>query len=247
MQLNALSSFEDLLGAIDVLCIPASKDMLDDIHRNVLSLLIPTETLPPASELNIQNNSIVLFYGQWKGRRVKILLSYSGEQMTESSAYAVSKRLSIRARTENAERIGFMLNHISDPQIIVSAFTGWTAGQYDLGMYKNNPEENSKKSFDTVYSFLFDQLKSAAEDGITIGLVQHEVMNLVNTPASHKSPAALGEWANASAQRHNYTSTILNKEQLFQMGMHALLAVNRGSEHPAGCIVTHYKHPDASK
>ena len=32
-----------------------------------------------------------------------------------------------------------------------------------------------------------------------------------------------------------------------QMGMHALLAVNRGSEHPARCIITHYTHPDAKR
>jgi leucyl aminopeptidase len=50
-----------------------------------------------------------------------------------------------------------------------------------------------------------------------------------------------------SAAMYNYTATILEKPELFEMGMHALLAVNRGSEHPARCIITQYKHPDATK
>ena len=72
-------------------------------------------------------------------------------------------------------------------------------------------------------------------------------MNLVNTPASHMTPSGLGDWAKKSAVQYNYEANVLDKVQLTQMGMHALLAVNRGSEHPAQCIVTHYKHPEATK
>ncbi len=247
MQLNAVASFEELLDAIDLLCIPISKDMMDDVHRDVLALLVPTEVLPPVSELNIQKYSVALFYGQWKGRRIKLLISYESDKMTEATSYSSAKRLSIRAKSENAEKVGLMIHHVSDSELVESAFSGWIAGQYDLGLFKNNSEENTKKNITTVYSYLPDELQKAAQDGITIGLVQQQVMNLVNTPASHKSPSILGDWAVKSAHQFNYETIILDKSKLMQLGMHALLAVNRGSEHPAQCIVTHYRHPEATK
>ena len=246
MQLNVLASFEDLLETVDLLCIPLSKDMLDRIHRDVLSLLIPAGILPPVSELNTQNHSVSLYYGQWKGRRIKLLLSYEGDKLTESTAYVVGKRLSFRSKSENGNRTGLMTHHISDPEIILSAFTGWTSGQYDLGLYKNSNAEEAKH-IDAVYSFIPDAFIKSAEDGITIGTVQHEVMDMVNTPSSHQSPTVLSEWATNSAQQYHYEAKILEKNELMQMGMHALLAVNRGSEHPARCIITHYKHPDATR
>ena len=247
MQLNALASLEDVLSTSDLVCIPSAKALLNSIHQDVLSVLIPGDTLPPSSELNLQNHGVFLFYGNWKGRRVKILISSEGENLTEASAYTVCKRLAIRAKSENAERIGLLAHHISDPDILQSAFTGWTAGQYDLGLYKNVNGENGKKNLISIDAYIPESFKQFAQDGITIGLVQHEVMNLVNTPSSHKSPSVLSEWATASSQRYNYQVTILEKEQLKDLGMHALLAVNRGSEHPARCIITHYKHPEASK
>ncbi len=247
MQLIALASFEDLLGTVDLVCIPSSKDMLDDLHREVLSLLIPSQTLPPASELNFQKHSLHLFYGQWQGRRIKLLLSNEGEHLTEASAYSSAKRLSFRAKSENAGKVGLFIHHLLQPELVLSAFTGWTAGQYDLGLYKNGTEENHKKNIGAVYSFLQKDLEKVAQDGIAIGLAQKEVMNLVNTPASHKTPLILGEWAKKSAAQFNYEASILDKNQLIQLGMHALLAVNRGSEHPAQCIVTHYRHPEATR
>lgn len=247
MQLNALASFEELLGTVDLLCIPSSKEMMDSLHRDVLSLLIPAETLPPASELNLQKFSVPLFYGQWKGRRIKLLISYEGEKLSEASVYIITKRLAIRAKSENIHKVGLMAHQLSTPDLVQSAFTGWTAGQYDLGLYKNGIEDGSNKTIPDYYSYLSDGLEKAAQDGIIIGLVQQEVMNLVNTPASHKSPSILGDWAKKSAQNYNYDSRIIEKNELISLGMHALLAVNRGSEHPAQCIVTHYKHPDASK
>jgi len=246
MQLNEVASFEDLLGTVDLLCIPLSKEMLDHAYQDVLTLLIPAETLPPASELNSQNHSVTLFYGQWKGHRIKLLISFEGDTLTESTAYVAGKRLSIRSKTENANKIGFMVHHLPSPELAASAFTGWTAGQYDIGLFKNGTEEHGKK-INAIHSYLTDEYSRAANDGITIGLVQQKVMDLVNTPSSHQSPENISQWAKESADKYHYEATILEKNKLTELGMHALLAVNRGSEHPAKLIITHYHHPEANK
>src|SRR5687768_1462687 len=237
MQLKALRSFEDLPGTVDLICIPASKETMDSLHKDVLSLMVPSETLPPVSELHFQKHTLHLFYGQWNNRRIKLLVGYEGDKLTEANLYNVVKRLSIRAKSENSEKVGLMMHNIDTSELIVSAFSGWTAGQYDLGLYKNNAEENPKKTIRAVYSYLNSEMEKAALEGITIGLVQQEVMDLVNTPASHKAPSLLGDWAKKSGEQYGYEVNVIDKNELTDLGMHALLAVNRGSEHPAQCIV----------
>ncbi|MEO6130552.1 MAG: M17 family metallopeptidase, partial [Saprospiraceae bacterium] len=178
----------------------------------------------------------------------KILIYADHDKLTEATAYSVTKKLSIRAKSEQVEKTGLMVHHLSSPELIRSALTGWTAGLYDLGIYKNTEENSLNHSGGSLFTYLPEGMNpSTAMEGITIGLVQQEVMDLVNTPANHQSPALLGEWAMQSASAYGYLATILDKRQLTHMGMHALLAVNRGSEDPAVLIVTHYKHPEANK
>ncbi|HZV68980.1 MAG TPA: leucyl aminopeptidase family protein [Saprospiraceae bacterium] len=242
------ATFEDLLGAVDMLCIPSSKEMIDSLYADVLSLLVPAEMLPPSDELCAAKSSGNILYGQWKGKRIKLLINSDHDRLTEANVYVVAKKLSISAKSEHTGRIGFMLHHLTTPELIQSAMTGWTSGLYNLGLYKNNDENHVSNPPAALYTFLpSTTLHGAANDGITIGSVQQEVMDLVNTPANHQSPALLGEWAMKSATSHGYHTTILDKRQLTHLGMHALLAVNRGSEDPAVMIVTHYKHPEANK
>ena len=247
MQLHALASLKELLEAVDTICIPSSRETLDSLHRDVLAQLIDTPLLPPASELFQSKNSPLLLYGHHNGRRIKILLAQEGEKFTESCIYSLCKKLSLRTKLESGGKAGLLLHEVTAPEFVQSAFAGWTAGQYDLGLYKNGDEENHRKSSSEVYTVLSESLVPHAWDGINLGLVQRDVMDLVNTPSSHKSPAILGNWAKEHAEKHGYTAEILDKSTLTQMGMHALLAVNRGSEHPAHCIVTHYRHPGATR
>ncbi len=248
MKLNALSSFEELLERVNMLSVPSSKDGMAGVYQDILTKLIPAETLPPLSELINGKSGSVILYGHRKNRIIKVQLCYEGEKMTESCAYSLSKKMAIKARAENAKSIGLAVHHLSSPEIIQSAIAGWTAGQYDLGLYKKAEEQNGKTFQNTLYTYLPGGVDaSVGQDGLSIGLVQQEVMTLVNMPASHKSPEYLGQWAQRSAKEYGYQCEVLDKTQLTSLGMGALLAVNRGSEQPANLIITHYHHPEAKK
>jgi leucyl aminopeptidase len=162
--------------------------------------------------------------------------------------YVLAKKMAIKIKGDTSGKAGIWVPHLASADLIQSAFSGWTAGQYDLGLYKQGDKENGKLHTHNIYTYLSDEASiQAAHTGIAIGMVQREVMNLVNAPSSHKSPASLGAWASRSAAQYNYQVNILDKEELVTLGMDALLAVNRGSEHPAKCIITQYKHPEATR
>ena len=248
MKLNALPSPEALLENVDLLCIPSSKDGMAVVYSDILAKVVPASTLPPLNELITGKSGSCLLYGLWKDRRIKMLVCYDGEKMTEATAYTLSKKLAIRAKSENTPNVGFGVHHLIHAGIIQSAVTGWTAGQYDLGLFKRTEDANVKNDQGTLHTHLPAGVDlSAAENGIILGLVQHEVMTLVNLPASHMSPEYLGHWAQRSAKNYKYTCEVFDKQKLTEMGMFALLAVNRGSEQPAQLVVTHYKHPEAKQ
>jgi leucyl aminopeptidase len=248
MKLHALSSHEELLEKVDVLCIPASKEKAEVLYKDLLTRLIHADALPLLPEFLAIKANPAVFFGQWKGHRIKIVYWCESEKLTEANAYSLGKKMAIKIRTECSGTSGLWVSHLNTPELIQSTFAGWTAGQYDLGLYKQADKGSHKSPATEIYAFIPPGINEhVAADGITIGLVQQEVMNLVNTPASHKSPAYLGAWASRSAAQYGYSATILDKQDLTTMGMHALLAVNRGSEQPAVCVVTHYKHPEAKQ
>jgi leucyl aminopeptidase len=84
-------------------------------------------------------------------------------------------------------------------------------------------------------------LQAAAERSLVIARTQRRIMDLVNAPSNYKRPAELGEWAAASAAEYGYRATVWNQNEIKAAGMHALLAVNQGSAHPAAFIVAEYE------
>ena len=75
----------------------------------------------------------------------------------------------------------------------------------------------------------------------TLADVQARVMALVDAPANKKRPQDLAAWAEASGRQYGYSVTVLDQEACRREGLHALLAVNRGSEDPARFIVMEYR------
>ncbi len=248
MKLHALSSPEELLEKVDVLCVPSSKEKAETIYQELLKRVIPEETLPSLSDFKAMKPPFTVFFGQWNGHKLKIVYFQESDSLSEANMYPLAKKMAIKIKSDCLGKTGIWMQHLNESEVIQSAFCGWTAGHYDLGMYKQVDKENGKQNSTEVFTYHADtHALDFAKIGISIGLVQREVMNLVNAPSSHKSPASLGAWASRSAAQYHYTVNILDKEELTAMKMDALLAVNRGSEHPAKCIITQYAHPEAEK
>ena len=248
MKLYVASSPEDLLDKVDVICVPVSKDKIESVYQDLLQKVIPSDALPPLGDFLTLKAQPAIFYGVHQGKKVKVVCWTEGEKLTDAGIYTLAKKISIKIRSECVGKTGLWAAHLHTTGGLQSAFAGWTAGMYDLGIFKQGDAGHPKVSTGEITALLAPGSdEQTARDGITLGLVQQEVMNLVNTPASHKSPAYVGAWASRSAAQYGYTVKVLDKQDLTTLGMHAILAVNRGSEQPAVCIVSHYRHPEAQK
>ncbi|MEL6392502.1 MAG: leucyl aminopeptidase family protein [Bacteroidota bacterium] len=152
-----------------------------------------------------------------------------------------------------------------DHPMLLAAVEGLSLGQYQIGKWKSEAAEHKTDTVltvlylgeslqsaleahkDEIHTPTFEDFSIKLERTIVLADVEKKIMDLVNAPANHKRPQHLAEWARKSAETYQYRSEIFDKEACIDIGLHALLAVNRGSEDGAQFIVLEYRHPDASE
>lgn len=145
--------------------------------------------------------------------------------------------ITLDARGRGAEWIG-------------NAVNGIVLGGYDLQLYKTEPKAVSEFFRSGTLSIVVDEgldAGRAAENALKTALVQIRIMDLMNAPSNYKRPATLAEWARKSGEANGYSVQLLEKKQLEEQGVRALLAVNKGSDEPPVMIVSEYKPEHYSK
>ncbi|MCB0638585.1 MAG: leucyl aminopeptidase family protein [Lewinella sp.] len=132
-----------------------------------------------------------------------------------------------------------------------AAVNGLGLGAYQQGRLKTDtPPGHPLQSSDSVLTVIVPEqhtaeVEQAVRRGQVIAESQCRIMDLVNAPSNHKTPQDLATWAKASARENGFRAEVWERDRIEREGLHALLAVNRGSEHPAVFIVMEYQGPGA--
>lgn len=135
------------------------------------------------------------------------------------------------------------------PDALEGVVLGAYGGGYDLKLYQTDkPEGPAFYGENGQLSLLVDD-PAAYTDALgraeAIAQTQRQIMNLMNAPSNYKTPQTLADWAVTSGQQYGYAVRVLNKAQIVQEGLQALLAVNRGSDHEPVFIIAEYKPDNA--
>ncbi len=124
-----------------------------------------------------------------------------------------------------------------------------------LGVYSfrrhltKEPEHGEIKQLTIVDA---DETKlPALEQGCHKGRILAEATNpardMVNEPANYMTPNHMAEMAAKLAQTYGLELSVLEREQVQELGMGALLGVAQGSRQPPKFIVLHYRGGDSSE
>ena len=96
-----------------------------------------------------------------------------------------------------------------------------------------------------------DETKLRLEEGSNKGRVLAEATNLardmVNEPANYMTPNHMAETAIRLAESYGLEVSVLEQEQMVELGMGALLGVAQGSQQPPKFIVLHYRGGDSTE
>lgn len=178
-----------------------------------------------------------------------IVLFGIGEADSSATAIIRSFRhFANRYAEKLTSKLAVYTHHLED-QTVEYAVNGLLLGTYQIGQFKT--EEAPVHAFEQKDAELLiysdQEVMAFAEKGKATAETQMSILNIVNAPANKKTPQILAEWAKNSAQQFGYESDIWDKQKIKEVGLHALLAVNRGSEDPAQFIILEYKGKNAKQ
>ena len=137
---------------------------------------------------------------------------------------------------------------VASNQLVEAAVNGIALSRYNIGLFKteNGIEDSPFSGDQSILKIIAtNNINEAAERGLTIAHTQMRIFDLVNAPSNKKTPAMLAQWALDSAATYNYKARSFNKEEIIELGLGGLLAVNQGSPDPATFTILEYT-PDGA-
>ena len=132
-----------------------------------------------------------------------------------------------------------------DPQQCAQAIAeGAVMGLYRFTRHKKKNED--ERELDELTLVEFDRTKAPAlRRGVATGRILAEAANrardMANEPANYLTPAIMAEQAQAAADEVGLECEVLEREQMQERGMGALLGVAQGSAQPPKMIVLRYR------
>jgi leucyl aminopeptidase len=167
-------------------------------------------------------------------------------------AIAETCRFLRRKRVDTIATIahGVGINDIT-PEASAQAITeGALLGLYSFRKHITKEEEYGEVKQLTVIGSR-DTDVPLLEQGCSKGRILAEAANLardmVNEPANYMTPADMAEVARKIAQDHGLELTVMEKKEMQELGMGALLGVAQGSSQPPKFIVMKYKGRDSDE
>lgn len=131
--------------------------------------------------------------------------------------------------------------------LLEAAVNGLELATYQIGHFKNTnkaePHPLCHEASALVIGFADEvraSIRQAVDRGQQIAQAQLSIIELVDMPGNKKTPAEMAAFAMRLAEQSGFQVTVFEKAQIEAIGLHALLAVNRGSEHPPVFIVMEY-------
>jgi len=208
-------------------------------------LSIPEELL--ISDFQAEHKTIFTTFGN--GQRIMLL--GLGENIEAQPIIEAFRSFSNKTKGKNFQSIGvdfinFQFDNIETdliPMFCEWAANGLALGQYDIGLLKTDKKavEGIEKAEFLTDENIENDGQNALNKGLQIAETQMEVMTLLNLPSSHKNALIMADWAIESGKKYGYSVQVFEKAEIEKLGLHALLAVNRGSEIPPRFIVMEHK------
>lgn len=134
-----------------------------------------------------------------------------------------------------------------------SALNGFLLGAYEPGLYKSESLHNhpmDKDGFQMKILVAKSKLapsKAAIAKAEALSSTQKRIFDIVNAPGNKATPEYIANWALKSGEEFGFQVSAMDKQAIEKAGLHALLAVNRGSEFPPYFLILEYAKKSSSK
>jgi leucyl aminopeptidase len=233
----------------DALIIPVAQQV--DMEA-VLRLVSAKTNLPAgliSNDFKAAAKDVQTLYFNEDGQAKRIYLLGLGEAPRSIDVLNAFRSLVFKRKANLPASLAISFLHENAPEDpsawLEASVNGLLLGLYDIGLYKTNKKaEDSAADFDLEFLVHEKHQATAAkalERGVAFAATHAEIFNLINAPSNKKTPQVLADWAVRSGKQHGYEVAVFNEEKIHELGLHALISVNRGSEHAPAFIIMEYK------
>ncbi|WLD92672.1 leucyl aminopeptidase [Alkalihalobacillus sp. AL-G] len=137
----------------------------------------------------------------------------------------------------------FTSEQVGNEQTAHALAEAFVMATYEFEDYKEKKNEKryALKSVNVFTEENTNSIEASLNDGVAYAAGTNVARDLVNTPGNLLTPTDLAESAVTIAEKHGFEYDVLEKEDMKELGMGALLAVSQGSEQDPKLIVVKYK------
>lgn len=137
----------------------------------------------------------------------------------------------------------FVTDEITVEDVATIAMEGTLMGHYQVDHYKTS--ENIPTVYLEEVKFIANEdeavVRAALEVGEIYGKAVNEARRLINLPGNLLTAPLLADYAKGIAATYDFDIEILTKSELEELGMGAILAVNKGSKEEPRLITIKYQ------
>jgi leucyl aminopeptidase len=185
-------------------------------------------------------------------KREKIYLLGIGKKVEFAGIQGVTRTFSHRFKGKLPEEVCLNLTFLSAENIAMitdAAVSGLLLGLYNFSKFKAPVKTDTPVVFGTENSELLIKIdknhhetaKEAISKAVVLSTSQLQIFDLVNAPSNMKTPKMMADFAQMAANEAGFKVKNHFFEEIKEMGLTALLAVNQGSPNTPAFILLEYK------
>ena len=193
--------------------------------------------------------TLVHTLGKMKSRRVLVAGLGDRSSMSTDTVRSVSAESCRRLRQAGVTRIatvahGAGIGGLDAAEVGQAMAEGIALGLYRFEAYKSEPADRADLEQVTILEFdpgKKEALEAGVARGSIIGVAVNLCRDMANEPANSMTPTRMSEVALEVAGRSGLEIDVLDRPQMQELSMGALLGVAQGSEEPPKLIVLRYE------
>ncbi|CAH0997134.1 Cytosol aminopeptidase [Emticicia aquatica] len=188
----------------------------------------------------------LILYGNQEGLE-KVYLLGLGKSPKQIDFVKAFRSFFYNSKKKLPKNVGLKLKMAGLEAYTEFIVNGICLADYEVGVYKT--EQKKVADFFSEEAVLeiqvtestIETVEKSAKIGHEMAETQARIMALVDAPANFKYPQKIAEFAIESGEKYGFDVKVFDEKQCLELGLHALLAVGRGStENPARFIVMEY-------
>ncbi len=165
------------------------------------------------------------------------LLLVSYETKNDKSVTDAFRLMAVKAKKYLGDSPLLHGDHLGGYRI--AALIGLCLSDYEIGHFKDKTRMDTK-NVEANLAVINYQAEEIAEAKVKADVLK-KVMHMVNLPSCEKTPERMGTFASDSAHLYGFSCEVWDRDKLEHMGMHAINAVGKGSQHPPVLIISRYR------